>query len=383
MCSAFANGAFKIMKILFITSNRVGDAVLSTGLLAWLAAQHPDAQFTIACGPYAAGLFRAVPGLERLIVLEKKSWNRHWLELWKACVGTRWDLIVDLRDSIVSRLLRAGKRVISPHNTGQHKVTENAVVLSAVPLYRIAGEGAEAAVAAEAGEGSSPNWASDCKIGDAPSPAARKRATPFPAMRERETVPAPHIWLDAEAETKAAKILPATRPLLALAPAANWPCKQWPIERFAALAQKLTATGAPLAGGVIVVIADKHERTQIEPLLRSIPADRRVELIGRDLLTVAACLRQCRLFVGNDSGLMHVAAAMGTPTLGLFGPGYEEIYGPWGAHCAVIRTPESREELLARLPNLAVRGPNLMGGLSVEKVYEATEKLLALTVQKA
>ena len=68
---------------------------------------------------------------------------------------------------------------------------------------------------------------------------------------------------------------------------------------------------------------------------------------------------------------MHVAAAMGTPTLGLFGPGYEEIYGPWGPHCAVIRTPESREELLARLPDLQVREPNLMGGLSVESACKA------------
>ena len=93
------------MKILFITSNRVGDAVLSTGLLASLVENYPEAQFTIACGPYAAGLFRAVPRLERLIVLNKKSWNRHWLELWKACIGTRWDMVVDLRDSIVSRLL--------------------------------------------------------------------------------------------------------------------------------------------------------------------------------------------------------------------------------------------------------------------------------------
>src|SRR5262249_9593448 len=72
------------VKILFITSNRVGDAVLSSGVLAWLVEKYTDAEFTIACGPYAAGLFRAVPRLERLIVLEKKSWNRHWLELWQA-----------------------------------------------------------------------------------------------------------------------------------------------------------------------------------------------------------------------------------------------------------------------------------------------------------
>ena len=335
------------MKILFITSNRVGDAVLSTGLLAALVERYPDAQFTIACGPYAAGLFRAVPKLERLIVLDKKSWNRHWLDLWKECFGTRWDLIVDLRNSIVSRLLRTEQRTGISRSTGKHKVIENAAVPAAITLSRTAGEGTRALGAAG------------------------------------EDPPAPHIWLDAEAEKEAARLLPAAWPLLALGPAANWPCKQWPIERFAALAQKLTAEGGPLTGAPIVVIADKHEREQIALLLQSIPADKCVEIIGRDLLTVAACLKQCRLFVGNDSGLMHVAAAMGTPTLGLFGPGYEEIYGPWGDHCAFIRTPESREELLARLPSLAARGPNLMGGLSVEAVYEAVDKLLKRTKQKS
>jgi len=310
------------MKILFITSNRVGDAVLSTGLLAWLAGRYPEGAFTIACGPYAASLFRAVPRLERLIVLEKKSWNRHWLGLWKACFGARWDLIVDLRDSIVSRLLRADKRMFRTRSRGQHKVIENAAVLGISPP------------------------------------------------------PSPHIWLDAQAEKNAARLLPATRPLLALGPAANWPCKQWPVERFAALAQKLTEANGPLADAAVVVIADAGERAQVTPLLQAIPAERCVEIIGHDLLTVAACLKQCQLFVGNDSGLMHVAAAMGTPTLGLFGPGYEEIYGPWGPHCAVIRTPESREELLARLPNLKARAPNLMEGLSVEAVYQAAVKLL-------
>ncbi len=314
------------MKILFVTSNRVGDAVLSTGLLSWLVKQYPDAQFTIACGPYAAGLFRAVPRLEKLIVLEKKKLNRHWLEFWRACIGTNWDLVVDLRNSI-ARLLRTKKYACRVQRMGSHKVIENAAAL---------------------------------------------RLTPTPA---------PHIWLDAQAEAEATQLLPAARPLLALAPAANWPCKQWPLERFTALAQKLTADNAPLAGAPILVIADAHERDQLAPLLQSIPSGKAIEIIGRDLLTVAACLKQCRLFIGNDSGLMHVAAAMGTPTLGLFGPGHEEIYGPWGPHCTVVRTSESRGELLARLPNLKVREPNLMGGLSVDKAYEAAQALLARTQQ--
>ena len=103
------------------------------------------------------------------------------------------------------------------------------------------------------------------------------------------------------------------------------------------------------------------------------------ELIGRDLQTVAACLKRARFYVGNDSGVMHLSAALGAPTLGLFGPGYPDIYGPWGKNCAYVTTPESREELLSRLPNLAAREPNLMQSLSVERALAAAKELLART----
>ena len=56
------------MKILFITSSRIGDAVLSSGLLDHLMARYPRAYFTVACGPAAAPLFAAAPRVERIIV---------------------------------------------------------------------------------------------------------------------------------------------------------------------------------------------------------------------------------------------------------------------------------------------------------------------------
>jgi lipopolysaccharide export system permease protein len=305
------------MKILFLTSNRVGDAVLSTGLLAWLVERYSGAAITVACGPYAVDLFRAVPHLERLIILKKQSWNRHWFGLWRECIGTKWDIVVDLRNSIVSRLLFADKRYYGVRRTGVHKVIENAAALNLSPP------------------------------------------------------PAPHIWLDDAVEAEAAKLLPDSVPILALGPAANWTAKQWPIERFAELAQKLTVTYGPLANAYLLVIADTHERRQITPLLQSLPDNHRIELIGRDLLTVAACLKRATLFVGNDSGLMHIAGAMGIKTLGLFGPGYEDIYGPWGPNSAYVRTDRSREDLIKQGHG------NLMESLSVEKVYAAATQLLA------
>jgi lipopolysaccharide export system permease protein len=310
------------MKILFITANRVGDAVLTTGLLAWLERQYPDASFTIACGPYGADLFRATPRLERLIVMKKKKWNGHWFDLWKQCIDTKWDLIVDLRNSIVSRLLRAGKRAFHKGSSGKHKVVDNAAVLGLSPP------------------------------------------------------PNPTIWITTEALREAEKLLLTGSTVIALGPAANWALKQWPVEHFIGLVKILTAPDGPLPDAAVMILADKHERDQIAPLLQSIPDARRIEIIGKDLQTAAACLKRARLYIGNDSGLMHLAAALGTPTLGLFGPGFPHVYGPWGKNCAYVTTPETREELLAFRPQPAT----LMQSLSVEKVVEKVKEMLKRTV---
>jgi lipopolysaccharide export system permease protein len=308
-------------KILFITANRLGDAVLSTGVLAQLVKDYPDAAITVACGPYASGLFRAVPRLEKIIILKKRTWNRHWIGLWQECVSTRWDMIVDLRNSLVTRLLSAEKKFYGGKNSGQHKVVELAKVIGA------------------------------------------------------STPPTPYVWIDEAADREAATIIPAGRPILALGPAANWACKQWPIENFAVLAKKLIVPGGILAGAAVLVIADDKERTQITPLLQALPTEDRIELLGRELTLVAACLKRATLFVGNDSGLMHLSAAVGTKTLGLFGPGYEEIYGPWGPHAASVRTIEKREDLLAKLAQSPDKQICLMTGLSVERVEEAIGNL--------
>ena len=70
------------MRLLFITSTRVGDAVLSTGILNACIQRYPGLVVTVACGVPAAPLFAAMPNLEELIVLEKTSYARHWLTLW-------------------------------------------------------------------------------------------------------------------------------------------------------------------------------------------------------------------------------------------------------------------------------------------------------------
>ncbi|WP_207462702.1 glycosyltransferase family 9 protein [Azospirillum sp. SYSU D00513] len=310
------------MRILFITSNRLGDAVLSSGLLAHLVEQHPGARLTIACGTLPAPLFRAVPGLEQLIPMAKRRFARHWLDLWRICVGTRWDLVVDLRNSPVGRFVPAARRAFHASRPALHKVEEIGCVLGLAPP------------------------------------------------------PPPRLWLDAPAEAEADRLLgTGGGPLLAVGPTANWRGKEWPVGRFAELARRLTAPGGALEGARVAVFAAGPERERAQPLLDAL-GDRAVDLTGRtDPLAAAACLRRARLYVGNDSGLMHIAAAVGTPTLGLFGPGYPEAYGPWGSQARALTGTVPRAVLLERLkadPNAL----DLMNGLSVDAAEAAARDLI-------
>jgi len=310
------------MKILFITSTRIGDAVLSTGLLRYLHGLYPDARFTIACGPIPAPLFAAVPGLERIIVLEKKSYARHWLALWVRCAPRFWDLIVDLRRSAMPYVLLARARRKLGGTREGHQVQRLATVFGLDPP------------------------------------------------------PAPQLWIGAAEAAEAAKLIPPGGPVLGIGPTANWLPKTWPADRFAALAARLTAPDGLLAGARVAVFGEASERAAAQPVIDAIPADRRIDLVGRiGLATVAACLVRLSMYIGNDSGLMHMAAAVGTPTLGLFGPSPPEVYAPWGPHTAVAATTIPFKELTAA-PGFDHRDTKcLMESLSVDAAALAARAL--------
>jgi heptosyltransferase III len=122
------------------------------------------------------------------------------------------------------------------------------------------------------------------------------------------------------------------------------------------------------------VLAAAHERAQAAPLLEALP--QAIDLVGRtDLLTAAAILRQAALFVGNDTGLMHIAAAVGAPTLGLFGPSPAAKYAPWGPHTGVAQTERGYRELV-EAPDFDHRTTDtLMDSLSVDAAEIAARAL--------
>ena len=312
------------MNALFIASTRVGDAVLSTGLLGHLL-ERRGARVTVACGPAAAPLFADAPGVEAVIALAKRRCAGHWRALWRRAARRRWDLLVDLRNSPLPWLLRARERKV---------LRRGGPVRQVIRLGR---------------------------------------------LLDLDPPPPPRLWIG-EARRARARERAGPGPLLALGPTANWRGKQWPAERFAAAAAALAGAGGPLEGARIAVLGGPGERAAAAPVLAGLPPGRALDLVGRlHLLDAAALLERARLFVGNDSGLMHLAAAAGAPTLGLFGPSRDEVYAPWGGAAAAVRTPESYDALVGR-PGYDHRTTgSLMGSLAVETVVDAAAALLRRT----
>jgi ADP-heptose:LPS heptosyltransferase len=320
-------------QILFVTGNRLGDAMLSAGALARLIGDYPGARVTVACGALPAPLFADTPGLVRTIIMRRRRNGLHWLALWAASAATRWDAVADARGSLLPWTLLARRRLVSRSEyRREHRVIEIARQFHLDPP------------------------------------------------------PDPKLFVSPERATRAAAFLGAPfpdggPPVLAIAPAANWGAKQWPADRFAQTVARLTGPGGALDGARILITAAEGERRAAAPVLASVPEARRIDMIGaRDLLDLHAVLARCALFIGNDSGLMHLAAASGVPTLGLFGPSPDWRYGPWGANSAVVRTRESFEALVSKNPEFDYRrNETLMAGLSIDAVVAAAEALLART----
>jgi ADP-heptose:LPS heptosyltransferase len=196
------------------------------------------------------------------------------------------------------------------------------------------------------------------------------------ALEVAEEPPAPRVWIAPEHEQAAIRLLPEGTPVLAVAPTANWPGKVWPAQGFVELIRRLTADSGILPDARVAIFSAPAEREAALEVLESVPAGRRIDLAGGiDLLTAYACLERCAYFVGNDSALMHLAAASGIPTLGLFGPSKPEHYAPWGPRTAYVRTRKGYDELVGG-PGYDHRTTgSLMESLMVDDVVDAAGEL--------
>jgi ADP-heptose:LPS heptosyltransferase len=316
------------MKILFIGNTRLGDAILSTSILNYYSGSHIT--ITIVCSPLTKNIYKNFPNVKDIIAVNKKKRGKHWLEIYSLLESVCWDLVIDLRNSILSRLIRKKNILrIGKVNPYKHRVE------------------------------------SLCKL-----------------INTNEVI-SPRVPVNNKAKQEALRIISdkdLVQPILALAPVTNWQRKNWPLENFELLINSLMKKSKDENSfKSVIVLGSEKEKDQCDYLIDKLSNINIKNLCGYCEITVIyALLKHCRLFVGNDSGLMHLAAAANINTLGLFGPSKEINYRPWGNKSYFLRTESNYDDLVNVKGYNRHHNSSLMKTLTVEKVLRKCHVILDL-----
>ncbi len=159
--------------------------------------------------------------------------------------------------------------------------------------------------------------------------------------------------------------------------AAN-PLRGWPLDDFATLAAKLRE------GGVTTLVLGAPGDRESFAAVRHLFGPGSIDLVGKCSLRVTmALLKRCSLFIGNDSGLMHLAAAAGIPLVALFGPQSPVKFGPWSRRATVIykgfACSPCRQKFFTECEPSVRRRPACVEAISVDEVFAAGMALLGKT----
>jgi ADP-heptose:LPS heptosyltransferase len=158
-------------------------------------------------------------------------------------------------------------------------------------------------------------------------------------------------------------------PLIALHIGSGSKKKIWPPERFAHLTEKLVQED----GASIILPIGPADEEPVRDYCTLVSSEAITPLRNLPLLTLAAVFKRCRLYVGNDSGITHLAAAVGIPVIALFGPTDPAVWGPRGEKVSIIHrksecSPCSGEEMKQCVNRKCLEG------ITVEEVYDRITK---------
>ncbi len=334
----------KKTKSILITRLRfMGDVTLTTPVVHVLREAYPKSRITyLAESPYA-DLLRRDPAIDVVLTLDRQS-GKSALGSALSLVAGSFDVAIDLfgnpRSALLTALTGARMRIGGDFRGRRlaysHRINTEGRNLTAVEHHLAFLE---------------------------PLGLPRTDEPRDPAL----------VVTRQEAETARASLeqrgFRLDRPLVGLHPGATWPAKRWMGERFAGVANRLAAEGVQ-----VLFTMGPGEEDLLERIIKwcDFPV---VPPRTCSLRELAATLRELDCFVSNDCGPMHIAPAVGTPTVGIFGPGWPEVWFPY------------RRELGHRLVYHALdcsgcdrdhcRKVDCMKSITVETVYGTVNEVLA------
>lgn len=331
-------------RILIRSTNWIGDAVMTTPAVRSIRRSFPEAQITLMALPWVADVFAACPHVDRILLYDKQGRHRGLkgkLRLAAELQAEGFDLAILLQNAFEAALIAFLARI--PARAGYTTDGRGLLLTHGVRKRPDIGKHHQVQYYQEMLAGLGLQRAEDGL----------------------------ELFLDPAAAQEAEALLARPAPVIGLNPGAAYgPAKRWPSAKYAALAGRLAAA----SGGLIVIFGTKADQEAAAEIAAA-AGEQALDLTGKTSLALAlACIARCQVFVTNDSGLMHAAAALNTPLAAVFGSTDHIATGPFSARAAVIRHP------LPCSPCLKTHCPQghlrCMELVSVEEVEKAALELL-------
>ena len=339
------------MKILVRAPNWVGDAVMAIPALETIRRTHPKYEICILARPVVADLFSEQPFANRILQYDYRGHHRGWLGREKLLASLRkekFSIAVLLQNAFEAAWLawRAG----IPERIGYARDGRGFLLTKAIPVPR---------------ESEAPKHESHYYLELLHSAEWSESSPPISLIRL-------HVSDLARAGAESALRIAGAREnawRIAIAPGASYgAAKCWPPERFAQLADRLISEC-----GADVIFFGTPEEKGITERIQSNMKLRAISLVGQSSMRdLAALFASCSVFIGNDSGAMHVAAAAGLPVIGIFGPTDPEGTAPVTEQFTLIREAVSCSPCFLRACPVDHR---CMTRITVDSVFGAAMQL--------
>lgn len=278
-------------KILVFSFSFIGDAVLSTAVIEPLRTHHPNSHITFLVGSNAFDLLTNDPQLDDTLVYDNRgehSGLKGRLKLIKSLRSEKFDLVVNLRDSFIARCIGTEHWGLARGDRNRHAVTRYLEVLSRHGIDIT-------------------------------------NAHPYLQLTEAEHTEAYRFLTEAR--------VMSDKVLIGVHPGGNWEYKLWDAKKYAQLSNLLIEEH----NATILLFAGPNERElqgQVADMMDTPP----IVIEAGNLRVVAALIDACNIYIGNDTGPMHIAAAVGTPVVALFGSTSHIRSGPYGDKHTVVQS---------------------------------------------
>jgi len=263
-----------IKKILFVSLSNIGDAVMTLPTLIYLKKKHPSAKFDLICDARSVEIFQFFPSINKIYIRDKKGGMSYQFRFIRKIRQTYYDLAVDLKTDYLLWFLRAKRKIRKVNNKSLHSVEKHFISICS----------------------------------------------------NLKKIPDSKIYIPTKLQNNVKKIFPSNKgKTIALALGANSNHKVWPTENYVRLLKLLK-----IKFENIILIGSKNEMDKAQ-LFKKLYAKKVFDFCGKlTLLETASVIKKSDFFIGNDSGLGHIASAVNTQNFIIFGDGDPDRYHPWG-----------------------------------------------------